>query len=346
MLKSKLIATSLALALIASCSASSFIASADDSATSSKLLTIGGDKFKVMEDFERFTPDSLIALKGDTYFMSSDNNAKDATKTKIKENIQKLGVDGSNAVAMTPTDQLTDGVYGCFSYNDEGQKSLSTDFEGANAFGFYIDNTGAKVARGIQCLFHEWDYPDGKLQPGGGKVDADKNPKGYADSWFRPDVKGFTYYLQNADGTWKEYKADSDNHMTIPANYKGYVKLPFTSMICATDWGGDDLNDTKDMKHVNAFAIAHGIYPDDTTAGSANLVVDNVGFFGDVKDDPAPTPSTPSNNSNNNNNNNGNNNNGKTTDNPKTGSANTILALVVLAGAAASTGVVLKIKTK
>lgn len=321
MFKAKSIAIALA-ATVAAGLISLPVSAASASGTIINLPDKDSTKMKLVTNFDEFSVGALDkkaisgAVTGADKFCDISITADNALS--------------GNAWKWDALTGLTDGQWEQVNLNTEYLPKPVVNFEGADSIGYYVDCSGYTSAVSSMFLFQEYDYD------ANGKVVMDDVKNEPAQSAW---LASTSFYTMDADGNWVSQPIDASGWMTIPAGYKGYIKMPLSNFKIA--WNSDDVNEKMDLKHVTTLIFCHGLYPD--FAGKTPYTIDNVGFMGaNVKEDVVSTPSTSS-KATSTTNTNSTTTTTTTTDNPKTGSQ-PIAAVVLLAAVAASAGAVLKIK--
>lgn len=146
-----------------------------------------------------------------------------------------------------------------------------------NGFGDQINTnkTTGKVTEGLEFAFmlYEQDVKDGK------KVD------GKFERWA---IKtGGSFYVQEGSG-WKELKSDNLMISRLPKNYKGWLRMPFSSLDCVTILGFGNL--TLDLKYV--VNITLGIPINASTYGKT-MKVDTMALYSSKNAPATPVSSAP-----------------------------------------------------
>lgn len=229
-----------------------------------------GDTMKVFNSFETSEAGHLIGTNKDPLYLYDGN--KDNAVSKVS--IEAMGENNSNALVFATKDNFGQDskAYCQPEYEGMNEKNVVNNFEGANAFGFWVDTTDCITDAGnvtAQFLFGEQDCDEnGNLE-----LNSKNQPAG---SEYHITDASAVYYIQNPDGSWKEMQNSKSNWLDIPQDYQGYIKIPFESY--ELTWGQDDDNKI-DLKNVMSVMIAYGIWP--KNIGHKGLVIDNIGFFGD-----------------------------------------------------------------
>lgn len=294
MLKMRVLAITLATAVIASMGVGYFTASA--ASVNGTIVNVNGEKLKVMTGFDELAV-GTTAGKSDQKYMNDSNYANGTSLIDI----QADGVDGSNGLCFEVPSTVSGSSSDGLSFDIRNWPDPHMNFVGANAVGFWINTKNAKTARTLNVVWGEYDHDANGNIIYDPTNESATNPKGIAFSFrnIKNDASAsFPFYLQDSTGAWKEYSSDkAANTITIPAGYEGYVKIPFSSM--ALTWGSDDVNNKYDMLQTFYFCLTNGDSASDLkVATDPAIVFDNIGFFGDVTADTTATSSVTSTSSN------------------------------------------------
>lgn len=177
--------------------------------------------------------------------------------------------------------------FACIEFDTEG-KNATKDYSFATDLIFYIDTTkdkkndGTYNERTLKIVIQETDVlPDGTLNE---KKATAFNP-----------LDG-VYKYQDKNGNWVDHKTgDGSDYSSnpagkewikLPAQYKGWIRIPATSLKQAPGFSDSvDSDGHFDGKEVQYVTIAFGLW--DWQSG-ADIVLDEVGFYKDTG-----TPTTP-----------------------------------------------------
>lgn len=264
--------------------------------------TLNSSNFKMVADFDgvlgAYTPGMKPGSVTDRVGTSKNKKAIMAQGgigiTYSLEIVSGKGQSG-NAIEQTVLDP-SDGVWEPWHLEIQNAKGAAKvdNVEGATDFMFWCDTTGfldAKTKKPIQksfmLIFQEGDVlANGKLNTG------------KASAWeVKPAENGGKIYYEK-NGTWESMPTckKADNYcywMNLPISYKGWIRVPFTSLTHDPAWTSQVDSDGKfNGKQLQYISFDQGDWP---SQKEAKIVYDSFGFYGSFKTTPAPSSSKASN---------------------------------------------------
>ncbi|MEG0457143.1 MAG: dockerin type I repeat-containing protein, partial [Oscillospiraceae bacterium] len=161
-------------------------------------------------------------------------------------------------------------------------KNIAADSE-SHGLMFYVDTKEYKAGSiDCQAIFKEQDYNN----DGTKYITYDDDGEEIEHVTFRNFAPGGSYYIE--DPSTGDFvlggNVNNSNYINIPADYQGYIKIPFASMGLA--WGSNDVNNKVDLQKFAGFSLYYGSYP--TRLGPVYL--DDFGFYGETFKKEAYTP--------------------------------------------------------
>lgn len=152
-------------------------------------------------------------------------------------------------------------------------KNKLVDVSGATDFVFWVDTTkykdtnGANIQKGINLYVQETDIAKD------GTVTKD------ATAWKpKSGEAGGYYFMEDGKGGWTKVQ-NSEFDFWLPANYKGWIKLPL-STFTHTDWSKVDSDGVFNGKQIQIIQLGMGNY---AIQSGATLYFDEFGFVGNFK---------------------------------------------------------------
>lgn len=242
---------------------------------SAQAFSASATNFKPVFDFDT-TPDVYTngykpGTRTDTVGDSKSEKCLTAEGIGLTYNltIDTASAFKGNALRLDVTDLAPEGGSYCpVVFNVKyGAKKLP-DVSGATDFAFWVDTTKYKDAdtqnqKGIILYIQETN------------VAADGSFTDQATAWKPKAGTAGGYYEYEKDGAWT--KVDNrDTDFLLPANYKGWIKMPLSTFTYC-DWTGADRNASFVGKQIQVVQFGMGNYK--RQAGST-VVFDEIGFMG------------------------------------------------------------------
>lgn len=199
-----------------------------------------------------------------------------------------VGINGGNGLVVTCKGE--EGNADWISWDTYTDKAVHpvTDVEGATDFVVWFDTT-------------HWKYKDPAYDYNGAKLDEtfyyyfdigeyDYNSSGKLTgnmtTWEpRPNAP---CYFQNGNGWTKSAISpeDKDKAVPIPKNFKGWIRVPLSSLQKAY-FGNYDADNKWDGKHIVFIGCGMGFWKDNNVS---SFTIANYGFLGDFKSGGIPLP--------------------------------------------------------
>lgn len=159
--------------------------------------------------------------------------------------------------------------------------SMPTDFI------FWVDTTGYKdckqnyknIEKGINMYVQETD------------IDKSGNPTEKATAWKVKCKEDGGYILyEDGKGGWtkKQTSPKVQNDFYLPADYKGWIKIPISNFV-RTDWSTDDTDGKFNCRLIQIISLGMGNYENQ---GGSTVIFDEFGFVGNFSKTTATTAKT------------------------------------------------------
>ena len=224
--------------------------------------------YKTLADFNEMVAGTSVY--GQAMFDSS-------ARSYIEETISPDGAYSGNGIKLNTTAEPSGNTNIWTEYRAQNDPNVSNNFAGATEFSFYIDLTTCGIDDFSVQLYTE---------------ERDKNSDGSdAGVTTRVTKEGSVFYTLDAEGNWVEGSVPAGSvYMHLPKNYKGFVRVPLTSLIVANST--TDTNSKFDLDKIIDISLLTVV-----TTQSINkpITFDQYGFGGNIADGvKAPYDSSPS----------------------------------------------------
>jgi hypothetical protein len=184
-----------------------------------------------------------------------------------------IGFSSGKAFKYAVTDDnIPDGVWNVMNINVTHFPRAEVNMRGAEYFWFWIDISNWGSGMFPQLLIEEIGS------------DRDGDLTGLSIHWV--PKAGAPIYFEDGEGGWREEIMDKhsdgtpltsrDSMVPVPFGYKGWVKLPLSSMI-ETAWGMESLTGKLEAVSVKVISLGMGYYPQNA---DGYIVIDGLGFSG------------------------------------------------------------------
>lgn len=254
----------------------------------STSIMASAESFKSIWDYNNlpngFKPgsDTDKGSSGSAYlkFASGLGSVFDAT---VKSNV---GINGGNGLVITCNNEQgsTPEWISWDTYTDKALHPV-TNVVGATDFVMWFDTTKwiYKVPTYILQGKPTPKYFDYYIDIGEYDYDNTGKLTGNITTW-EPKMYAVCY-LQN--GThWDETQTTTDKRIRMPKGFKGWIRLPISSLQ-KPDWGNYDVDNKFDGKHIVSIGCGVGFWKDNN---GSSFTIANYGFLGNFASGGVPLP--------------------------------------------------------